>query len=116
GGPDDRVDTAAVGQPGVDHRVETIDVAPRGGDHAADGLEELVLVLEADVRFREHATPLDEDLVGPVDHDLAHRAVVKEAVERSISDRGAEDDVRERWSLLRVARGAVFGQAAVAVC
>ena len=96
GGPDDRVDAAAVGQPGVDHRVETIDVAPGGGDHAADGLEELVLVLEADVRFREHATPLDEDLVGPVDHDLAHRAVVKEAVERSISDRGTKDDVRER--------------------
>src|SRR5207302_1128220 len=92
GGPDDRVDTAAVRQAGVDHRVETIDVAAGGGDHAADGLEELVLVLEADVRFREHATPLDEDLVGPVDHDLAHRAVVKEAVEvRALPRRRIED-------------------------
>ena len=96
GGPDDRVDAAAVRQAGVDHRVEAVDVPPGRGDHAPDRLEQLVLVLEPDVGLGQDAAPLDEDLVGAVDHDLAHRAVVKQAVERSVADRGAQDDVGER--------------------
>ena len=95
GRPDDRVDAAAVRQSRVDHRVEAVDVAAGRSDHAADGFEQLVLVLEADVCLGEHAASLDEDLVRAVDHDLAHRAVVQEAVERSISDRGSKDDVCE---------------------
>src|SRR5207302_92771 len=68
--PDDGVDAAPVGEAGVDHRVEAVDVAAGRGDHAADRLEQLILVLEANVGLRQHAAPLDEDLVGAVDHDL----------------------------------------------
>ena len=112
---DDRVDAAAVGQTRVDHRVETVDVASGGCDHAADRLQQLVLVLEADVRFRQHASTLDEDLVRAVDHDLAHRAVVEKAVERAVADGGAKDDVGERRLLLGVEVDAVLEQEAVEV-
>src|SRR6266540_2063576 len=95
GWSDDGVDAAAVGEPRVDHRVQAVDVPPRGGDHAADRLQELVLVLEPDIGLGQDAASLDEDLVRTVDHDLAHRAVVKQAVQGSIADRGAKDDVRE---------------------
>ena len=113
--PDDGVDAAAVWQARVDHRVEAVDVAPGGRDHAADRLEQLVLILETDIGFGQHAAALDEDLVGSVDHDLAHRAVVKEAVERSITDRGAKDDVGQGRLLLRVEQDAVFEQETVEV-
>jgi len=33
---------------------------------------QLVFVFEPDVGLRQHAAPLDEDLVRTVDHDLAH--------------------------------------------
>ncbi len=115
GGPDDRVDAAAVRKAGVDHRVETVDVAARGRDHAPDRLEELVLVLEPDLSLGQHAASLDEDLVRAVDHDLAHRAVVEEAVERSVADRGAQDDVGKRRLLLGVERDVVLEQEAVEV-
>ena len=83
------------------------------GDHAADRLEELVFVLEANVGLGQHSAPLDEDLVGAVDHDLAHRPVVEQAVERSVADRRAQDDVGKRRLLLRVEDDAVFQQEAV---
>src|SRR5207248_899816 len=110
GRPDDGVDAAAVREARVDHRVESVDVAPGRGDHAPDRLEELVLVLEADVGLGQHAAPLDEYLVGAVDHDLAHRPVVEQAVERSVADRRAQDDVGKRRLLLRVEDDAVFQQ------
>ena len=115
GGPDDRVDTAAVGQSRVDHRVEPVDVAPGGGHHAADRLEQLVLVLESDVGLGQDAAPLDEDLIRTVDHDLAHRSVVEKAVQRSIADCSAKDDVGQGRFLLRVEADAVLEQEAVEV-
>src|SRR6202049_4058623 len=115
GGPDDGVDAAAIRKARVHHRVETIDVPARGGDHAPDRLQELVLVLEPDVGLGEYAAPLDEDLVGTVDHDLAYGAVVQQAVERTVPDRGAKDDVRQRRLLERRQLDAVFRQEAVEV-
>ena len=114
-GSDDRVDAAAVGQARIDHRVEAVDVAPGRGHHAPDRLEQLILVVEADLCFGEHAATLDEDLVGAVDHDLAHRPVVEKRVERAVTDRGAKDDVGERRFLARVERDAVLGKEAVKV-
>ena len=49
GGPDDRVDAAPIRKPRVDHRVEAIDVPAGGRDHAPDRLEQLVLVVEANL-------------------------------------------------------------------
>ena len=72
GGPDDGVDTAAVGQAGVHHGVQAVDVAACGRDHSADRFQQLVFVFEPDVGLCQHAAPLDEDLVRTVDHDLAH--------------------------------------------
>src|SRR5215467_3308002 len=60
------------------------------------GLKLLVLVVETNFSFGEHAAPLDEDLVRTVDHDLAHRPVVQERVERTVADSGAQDDVGQR--------------------
>ena len=115
GGPDDGVDTASVGQAGVHHRVQPVDVPACGRDHAADRLQQLVLILEADVGLGQYAAALDEDLVRAVDHDLAHRPVVEEAVERPVADRRAKDDVGERRFLLRVQDDSVFHQEAVEV-
>src|SRR5881227_3177996 len=50
---------AAGRQARVDHRVEAVDVAPGGRDHAADRLEQLVLILETDIGFGQHAAALD---------------------------------------------------------
>ncbi len=115
GRPDDRVHTTAIGQAGVDHRVQAVDVPASRRDHAADRLEQLILVLEPHVRLRQHASPLDEHLVRAVDHDLAHRPVVKEAVEGSIPDRGPEDDVGQGRLLLRGQVDPVLGQESVEV-
>ncbi len=90
-------------------------MTPGRGDHAPDGLEQLVLVVETDLGLRENATALDEDLVGAVDHDLAHRPVVEQWVERAVTDRGAKDDVGERRLLAGVERDAVLGKEAVKV-
>src|SRR5713101_2948561 len=113
--PDDRVDTASVRETGVHHGVEAVDVPARGGDHAADRLEQLVLVLEPDLGLGEDAAPLDEDLVGAVDHDLAHGAVVEQAVERSVADRRAQDDVGEGRLFGGAQLDAVFRQETVEV-
>ena len=115
GGADDRVDAAAVWQPGVDHGVQAVDVAAGGRHHAADRLEELVLVLEPNVGLRQDAAALDENLVRAVHHDLAHGAVVKQAVEGAVSDRRAKDDVGQRRLLLRVELDAVVGEEAIEV-
>ncbi len=115
GGADDRVDTASVRQPGVDHRVQAVDVPASGRHHAADRLQELVLVLETHVGLRQHAAALNENLVRAVHHDLAHGAVVQQAVERAVTDRGAEDDVGQRRLLLRVEVDAVVGEEAIEV-
>ena len=115
GRPDDGVDTAAIRQASIDHWIQAIDVTARRRHHAPDRLEELVLVLEMDFCLREHAAPLDEDLVRSVDHDLAHRPVVKQGVERSVSDRGAQDDVREGRLLLSCEDDPVVGQEAIEV-
>ena len=113
--PDDGVDAAPVWQAGVDHRVETVDVASGGRDHAPDRFEELVFILETDVRLGQHAAALDEDLVRAVDHDLAHRPVVEETVERAVADCGAKDDVGERRLLLRIERDRILQQELVEV-
>ena len=115
GRPDDGVDAASVRQAGVDHRVEAVDVAAGRRHHAPDGLQQLVLVLEADLGFGQYASPLDEDLVGSVDHDLAHGAVVEQAVERAVADRRAQDDVGQRRLLLRVEDDVVLEQELVEV-
>jgi hypothetical protein len=58
---------------------------------------------------------LDENLVRAVHHDLAHGAVVQQAVERAVTDRGAEDDVGQRRLLLRVEIDAVVREEAIEV-
>ena len=95
-GTDDGVDTAAVRKARVHHRVETIDVAAGRRHHAADRLQQLVLVLEPDIGLGQDAAPLDVDLVRAVDHDLAHRPVVQQAVERAVADCLPQDEVGER--------------------
>ena len=115
GGPDDRVDTAAVRKARVHHWVEAVDVPAGGGDHATDRLQELILVLEVDVGLGKDATPFDEDLVGTVDHDLAHGPVVQQAVEGTVPDGGAKDDVRQRGLLERCQLDAIVRQEAVEV-
>src|SRR5207247_4201927 len=82
---------------------------------APDVVERLVLVLEADLGFGQDASPLDEDLVGSVDHYLAHGAVVEQAVERAVADRRAKDDVGQRRLLLRVEDDVVLEQELVEV-
>src|SRR6202162_233752 len=82
---------------------------------AAARLQQLVLVLESHVGFRQDAPTLDEDLVWAVDHDLAHGAVVQETVERAVTDCGAEDDVGQGRFFLRVELDPVLGQEAVQV-
>src|SRR5207247_1440405 len=69
----------------------------------------------ADLGLGQDAAALDEDLVGAVDHDLAHRAVVEQAVERAVADGGAQDDVGEGRLLLRVQGDVVIQQEAVEV-
>ena len=115
GRPDDRVDAAAVRQAGVHHRVEAVDMPAGRRDHAPDRFEQLILVLESHLGLGEDASALDEDLVGAVHHDLAHRPVVEEAVERPIADGRPEDDVGERRLLWGAELDAVLGQEAIEV-
>ena len=82
---DDRVDTAAVGQAGVDHRAGLVDAASDAGDDLVDGAAQVRLVAEAALDLDEPAAALDVDAVGPVDHDLGEVRVAQERLDRAVA-------------------------------
>ena len=88
---DDRVDAAAVRQTGIHHRRRLVDASAHLRDDSVDDAEEMRVVEERCFRLLDHAAPLDEELVVAVDHDLRHRRVVQERLQRPV----AEDVVRD---------------------
>ena len=84
---DDHVDALAARQPRVDHRARLVDAPVDLRDDPVDRLVELRLVAEADVGALQPAVALDEDLVGPVDHDLRHGRVGEQRLEHAEPDR-----------------------------
>ena len=58
---DDRVDAAAVGEPGVDHRARLVDATADAGDDLVDRAAQVGLVVEAAVDLVELAAALDVD-------------------------------------------------------
>ena len=67
----DRVDAAAVGQPGVDHRAGLVDPPADPAGDPLDDLEQVPLVVERHVDTLQPAVPLDVGRLGAVDHDVA---------------------------------------------
>ena len=60
---DDGVDAAAVRQAGVHHGRGVVDAPADRGDDPVDHLEQVAVVLEADVGLLQPAVALDEDLL-----------------------------------------------------
>ena len=83
---DDRVDAAAVGQPGVDHGARLVDPTADARDDLVDRAAQMGLVGEAADDLEEPPAPLDVDRVGTVDHHLGDVRVAQERLERAIAE------------------------------
>ena len=76
----------AVGQAGVDHRRCLVDAAADLRDDAVDDAQHVRLVEERRLRLLDLARALDVHLVEAVDHDLGHRRVVEERLDRAVAE------------------------------
>ena len=86
----DRVDPAAVGQPGVHHGAGLVHPPADPGHDLVDGAAQVALVGEGRVHRVQQAVALDVDLVVAVDHDLGYVRVAQVRLQRPV----AEDVVR----------------------
>src|SRR5262249_38210038 len=87
----DRVDTAAVGQPGVHHRRGFVHTAADLRHDTIDDLQQVVVVAELDVGLLHLAAPLNVDLVRPVDEDIADSWVLQQHLQRAETEGLVED-------------------------
>ncbi len=92
---DHHVHARSVLEPRVAHRLRLVDAAADRGDDAVDHAPEAVLVLECEVGELDPAPALDEDLLWPVDHDLADLRVTQQRLERPEADDLVEEDLHE---------------------
>ena len=79
---DDGVDARAVGEARVDARARLVDAPPERRDDPVDDAQHVLVVQEHAVDALDLATALDVDVRRPVDHDLGHRLVVEERLDR----------------------------------
>ncbi len=77
-----RVDPAAVGEAGVDHRRALVDPPPAAAEQPVDDGVDVTGVAEADRAPLQPAVHLDVDVVGPVHHDLGHRGIGEDSLQR----------------------------------
>ena len=75
---DDRVDAAAVGEPGVDHRAGLVHPPADPAHDPLDDLDQVPVVVERDVGPLQPALALDVDDLGAVDQDVADGRVGQE--------------------------------------
>jgi hypothetical protein len=78
---DDRVDAGAVGQP-VDHGRGIVDPAADRGHDPVDHLEQVPVVLKADIGLLQAAVPLDEHLLRGVDQNVRDFHVLDQRLQR----------------------------------
>ena len=74
-GRDDGVDPGAVGQPGIHHGDGLIDAAPHVTDDLIDDFQEVLIILEPDIRQFQTATPFDVHLIVAVYQDIRNGRV-----------------------------------------
>ncbi len=92
---DHHVHARPILEPRVTHRFRLVDAPADSGNDPVDHPSQAVLVLEREARELDPSAPLDEDLLGPVDHDLADLGVAQEGLERTKADDLVEEDLDE---------------------
>ena len=85
--PDDRVDARAVLEARVDERRRLVDPPPEGRHDTLDDGSHALVVGEAGARLDDAPSRLDVDRARVDDHDLGHRRVGEEALERPEAQR-----------------------------
>ena len=98
---DDRVDTRAVGQPGVDVGRRLVDATADLADDLVDRATQLLLVVELRAGPEQLAGPLHVDRVPVVDHDLRDLGVADVGLQRAEPQHAVADLPNDQQLLLR---------------
>src|SRR2546430_5276052 len=85
----------------IAHRLRLVDAATNRRHDAVDDAAQTRLVLEGKVGQLDPASPLDEDLLWPVDHDLGDVRVAQRGLERPEADYLVEQDLHQAFAIRR---------------
>src|SRR5437773_4055366 len=97
-------------QPRIAHRLRLVDATTNSRHDAVDDTAQTRLVLERKAGQLDPASPLDEDLLWPVDHDLGDVRVAQRRLERPEADDLVEQDLHQALAIRRRAeRGGRLG-------
>jgi len=100
-GGDDRVQTRAVGELGIDHWRDFVDTPTRSTHQSLDEVQQMVVAGELHVGLFELAVPLDVYVPRAVDEDVADVLVVHQFLQRAEAVNFVEDVLHHRLPLIR---------------
>ena len=104
------VDPRPVRQARIGQRRRLVDAAAERTQDALDQMHQLLVRAERHVRLDDATAALDVHGALAVDHDLVHRRVVHQRLERAQPDGAGHDPVHEGGPLAVVERQRLFGQ------
>ena len=88
---DDDIDTGAILETGIDERRCLIDTAAERCEDTVHDMHEMVVIVELHLREFQLAHALDEDLIRPIDHDLADGLILMQGLDRSQAQHIVDD-------------------------
>ena len=110
---DDRVDTRPIGKTRVDHRRGVVDAPADRRDDPVDDLEEVPVVLEADVGALQLAVTLDVDALEGIHQDVRDRRILDQRLERAQPEDLVEHLPDEHLALVEIERHDLLRQQVV---